>query len=101
VLILVVAKEPINQILEVNINDTGEHELGTCLALTQQVLSWVAQYSQPVGDIEQVCNHQGDIANQQNLIMMLRAQTPPTPLICDHPNYKIHVPSIQNPLEVG
>jgi hypothetical protein len=62
-LLLVQDQETINRILEKNLGETTECEVTELLMVTQQVLSRVAQYSQPIRDIQQVCNHSAEIAD--------------------------------------
>jgi len=47
----------INRILNTELAETTETESIELLMVTQQVLSRVAQYSQPVREIQQVCSH--------------------------------------------
>jgi hypothetical protein len=69
----------INRILETNLGETTEVESIELLMLTQQILSRVAQYSQPVREIQQVCSHPAEITDLRNQITILRAQTQPPP----------------------
>jgi hypothetical protein len=91
----------INRILETNLGETTEIEHVELLMVTQQVLSRVAQYSQPVREIQQVCNHPAEIADLQNQITILRAQTRPHPLECDHTGYETQLTTLRNELEVA
>jgi hypothetical protein len=63
----------INRILEINLGETTEAEGIELLMVTQQVLSRVAQYSQPVREIQRVCNHPAEITDLRNQITILRA----------------------------
>jgi len=63
----------INRLLETNLGETPETENIELLMVTQQVLSRVAQYSQPVREIQQRCSHPADIADLRNQITILRA----------------------------
>ena len=69
----------INRILDTNLGETTETESIELLMVTQQILSRVAQYSQPVREIQQVCSHPAEIADLRNQITILRAQTQPPP----------------------
>ena len=69
--------------------------------VTQQVLTRVAQYSQPVREIQQVCSHPEEIADLRNQITILRAQTQPPLLVCDHTDYETRLENLQNELEVA
>jgi hypothetical protein len=91
----------INRILETNLGETTDIEHIELLMVTQQVLSRVAQYSQPVREIQQVCNHPAEIADLRNQITILRAQTQPPPLECDHTGYETQLTALRNELEVA
>jgi hypothetical protein len=91
----------INRILETNLGETTSTESIELLMVTQQVLSRVAQYSQPVREIQQVCNHPAEIADLRNQVTILRAQTQPAPLVCDHTNYETQLETLRNDLEVA
>jgi hypothetical protein len=91
----------INRILETNLGETTEAESIELLAVTQQVLSRVAQYSQPVREIQQVCSHPMEITDLQNQITILRARTEPPPIICIHPDYETQLATIRSELEVA
>jgi hypothetical protein len=91
----------INRILETNLGETTDIEHVELLMVTQQVLSRVAQYSQPVREIQQVCNHPEEIADLRNQIIILRAQTQPPPFECDHTNYETQLTTLRNELEVA
>jgi len=86
----------INRILEINLGETTEIESIELLVVTQQVLSRVAQYSQPVREIQQVCNHPAEIADLRNQITILRAQTQPPPLVCDHTGLEQQIQTLRN-----
>jgi len=85
----------INRILETTLEDTTEEEGLELLMVTQQVLTRVAQYSQPVREIQQVCNHPAEIADLRNQITILQAQTRPPPLVCDHTVYEIQLTTLR------
>jgi hypothetical protein len=89
----------INRILETNLGESTETENIEMLMVTQQVLSRVAQYSQPVREIQQVCRHPADIADLCNHITILRARVEPPPVVCDHTNYETQLASLRNELE--
>jgi hypothetical protein len=91
----------INRILETNLEETTETEGIELLMVTQQVLSRVAQYSQPVREIQQICSHPAEIADLRNQITILRAQTQPAPFVCDHTNYETQLETLRNDLEVA
>src|SRR5882757_10418798 len=91
----------INRILETNLGETTDTDSIELLVVTQQVLSRVAQYSQPLREIQQVCNHPAEIADLQNQITILRAQTQPPPLVCDHTDYEMQLTTLRNELEVA
>ena len=65
----------INRILNTDLAETTETESIELLMITQQVLSMVAQYSQPVQEIQQVCSHPAEITDLRNQITILQAQT--------------------------
>src|SRR5882757_755298 len=89
-------QETINRILETNLGETTDTESIELLVVTQQVLSRVAQYSQPVREIQQVCNHPAEIADLRNQITILRAQTQPPPLVCDHTGLEQQIQTLRN-----
>jgi len=91
----------INRILDTNLGETTETESIELLMVTQQILSRVAQYSQPVREIQQVCSHPAEIADLRNQITILRAQTQPPPLVCDHTGYETQLTTLRNELEVA
>jgi len=91
----------INRILDTNLGETTDTEGIELLMVTQQVLSRVAQYSQPVREIQQVCSHPAEIAYLRNQITILRAQTQPPPLVCDHTGYETQLTTLRNELEVA
>jgi hypothetical protein len=69
--------------------------------VTQQVLSRVAQYSQPVREIQQVCSHPAEIADLRNQITILRARAELPPMVCDHTDYETQLGTLRNELEVA
>jgi len=91
----------INRVLDTNLGETTEAESIELLMVTQQVLSRVAQYSQPVREIQQVCSHPAEIADLRNQITILQAQTQPPPLVCDHTDYETRLATLRNELEVA
>jgi len=91
----------INRILKTNLRETTEAEGIELLMVTQQVLSRVAQYSQPVREIQQVCSHPAEITDLRNQITILRAQTQPPPVVCDHTDYETQLATLRNELEVA
>jgi len=91
----------IHRILDTNLGETTETESIELLMVTQQVLSRVAQYSQPVREIQQVCSHPAEIADLRNQITILQAQTRPPPLMCDHTDYETQLTTLWNELEVA
>ena len=91
----------INRILDTNLGETTDTESIELLMVTQQVLSRVAQYSQPVREIQQVCSHPAEIADLRNQITILQAQTQPPPLVCDHTEYETRLTTLRNELEVA
>jgi hypothetical protein len=72
-LVSVQDQESINRILETDLGETTEVESIELLMVTQQILSRVAQYSQPVREIQQVCNHPAEITDLRNQITILQA----------------------------
>jgi hypothetical protein len=91
----------INRILETNLGETTEVEGIELLMVTQQVLSRVAQYSQPVREIQQVCSHPAEITDLQNQITILRARAEPPPIICHHTDCDTQLATLRNELEVA
>ena len=91
----------INRILDTNLGETTDTESIELLMVTQQVLSRVAQYSQLVREIQQVCSYPAEIADLRNQITILQAQAQPPPLVCDHSNYETQLTTLRNELEVA
>jgi hypothetical protein len=91
----------INQILDTNLRESTETENVELLMVTPQVLSRVAQYSQPVREIQQVCSHPAEITDLRNQITIVRARTEPDPLLCDHTDYETQLANLRNELEVA
>jgi hypothetical protein len=56
-------KGTINQILETILGKTTERQATELLMVTHEVLSRVPQYSQPLREIQQVCNHPAGITD--------------------------------------
>jgi hypothetical protein len=98
-LVSVQDQETITRLLETGLDTTTELENLELLMVTQQVLSRVAQYSQPVREIQQVCEPPAEIMDLRNQIMILRAQTQPPSLVCDHTNYEAQLQTLRNELE--
>jgi len=95
----IVDQGTINQILEVDVDNTRGEESGEYVGLTQQILSWVAQYSEPVREIQRVCNHQEEIMDVRTQITILLAQRQPTLLECCHNNYETQLQTLRRALE--
>jgi hypothetical protein len=91
----------INRIPETHLGESTDIENIELLMVTQQVLSRVAQYSQPVREIQQVCNHPSEMADLRNQITILHAQAQPTQLVCDHTDYVVQLTNLRNDLEVA
>jgi len=91
----------INRILDTNLGETTDTESIEQLMITQQILSRVAQYSQPVREIQQVCSHPAEIADLRNQMTILQARTQPPPLVCDHTDYETRLTTLRNELEVA
>jgi hypothetical protein len=91
----------INRILETDLGESTDTENIELLMVTQQVLSSVALYSQPGREIQQVCSHPTEITDLGNPITILRTQTKPTPLVCEHTDYETQLATLQNELEVS
>jgi hypothetical protein len=91
----------INRILETNLRESTETDNFELLMVTQQVLSRVAQYSQPVREIQQVCSHPAERADLRIQITTLRARAERPPILCDHTDYETQLATIRNELEVA
>jgi hypothetical protein len=91
----------INRILETNLGETTDAEGIELLMVTQQVLSRVAQYSQPVREIQQVYSHPAEIADLRIQITIHRARAEPPLILCDHTDYQTQLSTLQNELEVA
>jgi hypothetical protein len=64
----------------------------------QEVLMWVAQYSQPVREIQMVCNHPSQIIALQKQVTDLQTkQFLPTP--CDHTVQEQHIQKLRSDLD--
>jgi hypothetical protein len=80
-------------------NETiGTEEITDAFAQAQELLMRVAQYSQPVREIQMVCDHPNQIISLQKQITDLQTQRflPPS---CDHTGYKTQIQDLQNNLE--
>jgi len=91
----------INRLLDTDLGETTETESLELLMVTQQILGRVAQYSQPVREIQQVCSHPEEIADLRNQITILQARVQPPPLVCDHTHYETQLTTLRNELEVA
>jgi len=70
-------------LLDVQRDTIGFEELREAYARTQEVLTWVAQYFQPIRDVQIVCDHPQQIIHLQRQITELQTRQflPPQ---CDH-----------------
>jgi hypothetical protein len=100
-LVSVQDQRTINRILETNFGDTTENENLELLMVMQQILNRVAQYSQPVREIQHVCSHPAEITDLRNQITILRARTEPPPMVCDHTDDETQLATLRNELEVA
>jgi len=91
----------INPILETNLGETTETETVELRIVTKQVLSRVAQYSQPVREIQHVYSHPAEITDLRNQITILWARVQPVPPLCDYTNYETQLAPLQKELEVA
>ena len=91
----------INRILETNLGESTETENIELLMVTQQILSSVTQYSQPVREIQHVCNHPAEIADLRNQTTILQARVQPAPPTCEHTDYETQLATLRNELEVA
>ena len=48
-----------------------------------------------------MCSHPAEIIDLRNQITILRAQTQPPPLVCNHTNYETQLTTLRNELEVA
>jgi hypothetical protein len=90
-----------NLILETNLGETTETEATELLMVTQQILSRVAQYSQPIREIQQVCNHPAEIEDLRNQITILRARAQPAPLVSNHTDYERQLQTLRDNLVIA
>jgi hypothetical protein len=70
-------------LIDINKDNTGHEELPEAFAQTQEVLMRVAQYSQPIREVQRVCEHPQQILELQREITDLKTRQflPPQ---CDH-----------------
>jgi hypothetical protein len=68
-------------------------ELREPYALTQEVLTWVAQYSQPIREVQMVCDHPQQIIDWQRQVTTLQMKQF-QPLRCDHSEFERQIQTL-------
>jgi hypothetical protein len=81
-------------IIEVDKDSTGYEQLREAYAQTQEVLMRVAQHSQPIREVQMVCEHPQQIIDLQRQITDLQTKQflPPH---CDHPELERHIHTLR------
>ena len=82
-------------LIDVDKDNIGHEQLMEAFAQTQEVLMRVAQYSQPIREVQMVCEHPQQIINLQRQITDLQARQflPPQ---CDHTGLEQQIQTLRN-----
>jgi len=82
-------------LIDINRDNTGYEELQEAFAQTQEVLMRVAQYSQPIREVQMVCEHPHQIIELQRQITELQTKQflPPQ---CDHTGLEQQIQTLRN-----
>jgi len=82
-------------LIDINKDNIGHEQLMEAFAQTQEVLMRVAQYAQPIREVQMVCEHQQQIIDLQQQITDLQArQFLPPP--CDHTGLEQQIQTLRN-----
>jgi hypothetical protein len=82
-------------LIDVDKDNTGYKELREAFAQTQEVLMQVAQYSQPIREVQMVCEHPQQIIDLQRQItdLQMKQFLPPQ---CDHTQLEEQIQTLRN-----
>ena len=85
-------------LLDVQGDAIGFEELREVYARTQEVLTRVAQYSQPIREVQMVCDHPQQIIDLQRdiIILQMKQFLPPQ---CDHTELHQWIQTLMNELD--
>jgi hypothetical protein len=61
-------------LIDIDKDNTGHEQLQEVFAQTQEVLMRVAQYSQPIREVQMVCDHPQQIIDQQRQVTDLQTK---------------------------
>jgi len=88
-------KGAIMALLDLQVDAIGFEELREAYAQTQEVLTWVAQYSQPIWEVQMVCDHPQQIIDLQRQVTDLQTKQflPPQ---CDHTEMQHRIQTLIN-----
>jgi hypothetical protein len=87
-------------LIDVDKDNTGPEQLREVFAKTQEVLMRVAQYSQPIREVQMVCKHPQQIIDLQRQITDLQTRQflPPD---CDHTVFEQQIQVLRNVRDEG
>jgi len=82
-------------LIDVDKDNIGHEQLMEAFAQTQEVLMRVAQYSQPIREVQMVCEHPQQIIDLQRQITSLQSRQflPPQ---CDHTGLEQQIQTLRN-----
>jgi len=82
-------------LIDIDKDNVGHERLMEAFAQTQEVLMRVAQYSQPIREVQRVCEHPQQIIDLQRQITDLQARQflPPQ---CDHTGLERQIQTLRN-----
>jgi hypothetical protein len=82
-------------LIDLDLDNTGYEQLQEGFAQTQEVLMRVAQYSQPIREVQMVCEHPQQIIDLQRQITDLQTRQflPPQ---CDHTELERQIQTLRN-----
>jgi hypothetical protein len=82
-------------LIDIDKENTGYEQLQEAFAQTQEVLMWVAQYSQPIREVQMVCDHPQQIIDLRRQVTDLQTKQflPPQ---CDHTGLELQIQTLRN-----
>jgi len=82
-------------LIDIDKDNIGYEQLTEAFVQTQELLMWVAQYSQPIREVQMVCEHPQQIINLQRQVTDLQSkQFLPPP--CDHTQLEQQMETLRN-----
>ena len=82
-------------LIDIDRDNVGYEQLTEAFAQTQEVLMQVAQYFQPIGEVQRVCEHPQQIIDLQRQITDLQTKQF-LPLQCDHTGLEQQIQTLRN-----